>query len=104
MFRTAREVRIAKIGLQSRRGSGRSIYAFVEWDTMILIAIIFSIFVCSCNVGFFRFFVFFLKPFWPNISVHAAAVAMVEMEASLGRMSNGSRDSDVTRPRPSRDS
>ena len=43
--------------------------------------------------------VFFLKPFLPNISVHAAAVAMVEMEASLGRVSNESRDSAATQPR-----
>ena len=98
MFRTARAVRIAKIGLLSSRGSARSRHAFVEWDAMSIIAIIFSIFVCYCEVGLFRT-CFFLKPFLPNISVHAAAVAMVEMEASLGRVSNESRDSAATQPR-----
>ena len=37
----------------------------------------------------------------PNANVHAAAIAMIDMEANLMRVSHGSRDSAATRRRHS---
>ena len=41
----------------------------------------------------------FLMLLLPNASVHSAAIAMVEVEANLMRVSHGSRASTVTQPR-----